>query len=162
VISHRICATFCIQPIYTQLSAFCIGIYLRSSCLFRCRYQPKCHSFYNRCAHSGCLSWLSFIKVIFQLPKVKLAGWQVVRKSYCIHVAHCYCIKLQHQGYTERWTDIIGTSVSEPQTSVFKCDFSYSIYLLTRVSVQYRKLMHEWHGIFTSHRRVKIPCPRVQ
>ena len=61
------------------------------------------HPLYNRCARSGCPSWLSFIIVNVQayaswLPEIKL-----YENLTCVpHAACSYDVKLQHQEYTEQ------------------------------------------------------------
>ena len=57
-INSRICAAFCILPVYNQLLAV-EQAYSRSS---PCHYQHNCHSQYNRCAPSACLFWVSFTR----------------------------------------------------------------------------------------------------
>ena len=69
-----------------------------------CHHQNNCYLSYNRCACSGCHSWLSFITVIIQAHPSLLPEHQLVRKSYTPHAACAYCIKLQRQGYMERRT----------------------------------------------------------
>ena len=77
------------------------------ACLSMSSPKHNCYLSYNRCAHSGCHSWLSFITVIIQAHPSLLSEHQVVRKSYTPHAACGYRIKLQHQEYTEqRVTDI--------------------------------------------------------
>ena len=60
--------------------------------------------FIQRCAWSGCSSWLSFITVVIQAQLAGCQKNQVVQKSYVPHVACVYCIKLQHQEYVEKHT----------------------------------------------------------
>ena len=57
--------------------------YSRSSCLFRCHCQHNCYPLYNRCARSGCPSWLSFISVIFQ---AHLGASWLPEKSSCTKI----------------------------------------------------------------------------
>ena len=48
--------------LFTEWEESSLEMRLCFSCLFRCRYQHNWQSLYNRCAHPGCLSWLSFLK----------------------------------------------------------------------------------------------------